>query len=59
MKPDYYDHETIELTLTLRVSWKAGNEAAKAHAMEEAQDVFVGLKSGAHVDYGCYRVERV
>jgi len=59
MSPNYYSSETIELTIKLKVSWKAGDEKAKEHAMEEARDIYVGSKSGCHVGHGCFRAERV
>ncbi len=55
----YYDSETIEVTIKLKVSWAKHIESSKKYALEQAMDIFVGSKSGCHVDHGCYRVEPV
>lgn len=56
---DYYESETIAVTIALKVSWRSGDKRAKEHAMEKAQDIFVETFSGGHPEHGYYKVERV
>jgi len=47
MKTPYYDSEIIEVTVKVKVSWRAGNKEAREYAMEQVKDIFIGTKSGA------------
>jgi len=61
MKQPYYDFEIIEVTVKekLKVSWQAGDQAAKEYAMSLAKSAGIIPIIGADSRHGCYRVEKV